>query len=98
MTVEYRIWISIADMPFRDEQVWPPLIECLERQHPELGPVASWDDGATMVIVLASDEPDRATAAERAAAIVSDALLANGLADRFPSVFRVEPASSAIAA
>jgi hypothetical protein len=91
MSMEYRIWISLANMPFADEPTWLPLIDRLESDHRELGSIASWDDETTMVIVLADDQPDRATAAENAARIVSEALHATLLADRFPSVFQVEP-------
>jgi hypothetical protein len=93
MTMEYRSWIAVADVPFSDEPTWMRLAEHLERAHPELGPVASWeDDGTAIVFIVASDEPDRATAAANAARVVSDALHASGLADRFPEVRRVEEA------
>ncbi len=91
MIVEYRTWTSVADMPFRDEPKWLPLTNYLERAYAELGPIASWDDEETIVLILANDEPDPATAAENAAHIVSEALHATGLADRFPTVFEVEP-------
>jgi hypothetical protein len=92
MTVEYRTCTSVADVPFTDEDKWMRLTEHLERTHPELGPVATWE-GEAIVLILANDEPDPATAAENAARIVSEALHATGLADRFPTVFRVEPAT-----
>jgi len=98
MTMQYRSWISLKDMPLREESSWLPLIDHLEREHPELGPVASWDGATTMILVLAGDQPDRAAAAESAARIVSDALHATGLSDRFPAVFQVEPASDLIPA
>jgi hypothetical protein len=99
MTMEYRTWISVADVPFSDESNWMPLTEHLEREHPKLGPVASWeDDWTTIVLILANDEPDPATAAENAARIVSEALHATGLADRFPTVFQVEPATDLVPA
>ncbi|HYM56301.1 MAG TPA: hypothetical protein VES97_13135 [Solirubrobacteraceae bacterium] len=96
--MEYRVWIVVADMPFRDEAKWLPLVERLERERPEFGPVASWDDEATMVLTLAHDEPDRAAAAESATRVVGEALRATALADHFPVVFRVEPAADLIAA
>jgi hypothetical protein len=96
--MEYRVWISIAEMPFREEEQWLPFIEHLEKEHPELGPIASWDDDLTMILVLASEQADRAAAAELAAAAVSCALHATALADRFPSVFRVEPVAGTLAA
>ena len=99
MIMEYRTWTSVADLPFGDEAGWLPLTRYLDREHVGLGPVFSWEDGgATMVVILASDEPDPAAAAENAAHIVSDALHATGLADRFPTVFQVEAASDLVAA
>jgi hypothetical protein len=93
MIMEYRTWTSVADMPFSDEATWLPLTRQLERAHPELGPVFSWEDDGAMVVILASDEPDPATAAEAATRVVSAGLHASGLADRFPTVFQVEPAA-----
>jgi hypothetical protein len=96
MIVEYRIWISLADMPFREERKWLPLTEHLEREHPEFGPIASWDDEKTMVLTLAHDEPDRASAAESATRVLSSALRATDLADHLPVVFEVEPATDLV--
>ena len=99
MTMEYRTWTSVANVPFTDEAAWLALTRHLEREHSELGPVATWeDDGSTIVLVLADDQPDPASAAESAARVVSDALHATGLADRFPTVFQVEPAEETVAA
>jgi hypothetical protein len=50
------------------------------------------------VLILADDEPDPATAAEKATRVVSEALHATGLADRFPTVYEVEPATEDVAA
>ncbi len=97
MIVEYRTWTSVANVPFSDESIWLPLTRHLEREHSELGPVATWDDDAsTIVLLLADDQPDRAAAAQRAADIIGEALRSTGLADRFPSVFQVEPASGLV--
>lgn len=98
MTMEHRVWISIANMPFREEALWLPLIEHLEQEHAELGPIASWDDDLTMVLVLTEHRTDRAAAAELATGVVNDALHAAGLLDRSPTVFRVEPANADLAA
>jgi hypothetical protein len=99
MTVEYRTWTSVANVPFDAESKWLSLTNHLERKHPELGPIATWeDDTTTIVLILASDEPDPATAAQNAARVVSDALHAANLADRFPTVFQVEPASDLVPA
>jgi hypothetical protein len=43
-------------------------------------------------------EPDPATAAEKAARIVSEAPHATGLADRFPTVYQVEPPTDDVSA
>ncbi|MGH2904241.1 MAG: hypothetical protein ACRDK7_11780 [Solirubrobacteraceae bacterium] len=88
----------MADVPFSDEPMWMALSRHLDKNYPEFGPVGSWeDDGTTIVLILANDEPDPATAAENAARIVSDALHATGLAaDRFPTVFQVEPADDLV--
>jgi hypothetical protein len=93
MIMEYRTWTSVADMPFSDEATWLPLTRHLEHEHSELGPVFSWEGDGAMVVILASDEPDPATAAEAATRVVSAALHACTLADRFPTVFQVEPAA-----
>ena len=91
MIMEYRTWISVADVPFSDESKWLALSRYLDKNYPELGPVGTWeDDGTTIVFILANDEPDPATAAENAARVVSEALHATGLADRFPTVYEVE--------
>lgn len=95
MIVEYRTWTSVADMPFNDEPKWLPLINYLEHKHSDLGPIASWEEGNKIVLILANDEPDPATAAENAAHVVSEALHAAGLADRFPTVFEVEQVTEA---
>jgi hypothetical protein len=96
--MEYRTWTSVADVPYSDESMWLPLIRYLDKNHAELGPVASWDDWTTIVLILANDEPDPATAAENATRVVSEALHATGLADRFPQVTQVEPATDLIPA
>jgi hypothetical protein len=95
MIVEYRTCTSVANVPFSDESKWLPLTRYLDREYPDLGPVATWEEDA-IVLILADDEPDPATAAEKAARIVSEALHATGLADRFPTVYQVEPATDEI--
>jgi hypothetical protein len=97
--MEYRTWTSVANMPFSDETAWLPLTRHLEREHSGLGPVATWeDDGSKIVLAPADDQPDAASAAESAARVVSDALHATGLADRYPTVFLVEAAEDTVAA
>lgn len=96
--MEYRSWIAVENMPFADEAAWLPFTRHLERRHGELGPIASWDDDTTMVIVLADDQADRATATERATSAVSDALRASDMSDRVPRVLEVEPVDTRAAA
>jgi hypothetical protein len=97
MSVEYRTWTSIADLPFDDEAAWLPLTRQIEQSHPELGPVVTWDDTA-LVVILADDQPDPAAAAEQAAKIINDALRTSSLGNRVPKVFQVEAANAVAAA
>lgn len=90
MTMEYRTWTAIDDMPFADESAWLPFTQHLEHAHPELGPVASWDDATTIVIILADDYPDRAAAAAGAVSVVEESLRATHLSGRSPRVLEVE--------
>jgi hypothetical protein len=94
--MEYRTG-PLWDAPFSDESMWMPLTEYLEHEHPDLGPFATWEDTA-IVLILADDEPDPATAAEKAARIVSEALHVTGLTDRFPTVYQVEPVTDGVSA
>ena len=87
----------MADVPFSDEPKWLSLTRYFDREYLDLGPVATWEETA-IVLILADDEPDPATAAENAARVVSEALHATGLADRFPTVYQVEPATEEVAA
>lgn len=92
MSMHYRTWTSVARLPFGDEAKWLPLTRHLDRVHPELGPVATWDDdGSSIVLIIAERQPDPTAAAESAARVISEALHATGLADRVPRVFEVEP-------
>src|ERR1700677_4126127 len=97
MMMEYRTWTSVADVPFSDESLWLPLVRYLDKHHGDLGPVASWEDEA-IVLILANDEPAPAPAAENAARVVSEALHATGLADRFPTVYEVESVTELVPA
>lgn len=95
MIMEQRTRTRITSFPHWDaEPEWQPFIAYLEREHPELGPVLSWDGPDVGVVVLADDQPDAATAAETAAHVIADALRHAGLGDRFASVEDVEPADA----
>jgi hypothetical protein len=98
MRVEYRSWIALDNMPFADESLWLPFMRHIERTFTELGPIASWDDDSTMVVVLADDQSDPATAAECATRTVSETLRATNLSDRVPRVLEVEPVDDRLAA
>ncbi len=98
MNMEFRSWIALDELPLADESAWLPLARYLERNHVDLGPVVTWEDETTMVIVLADDQVDHVSAAERATEVVSDALRAVKLVDRVPRVLEVEPASDLLAA
>jgi hypothetical protein len=61
----------------------------VEQRHPELGPVATWH-GDALVLILAGDHSDAATAAEQSMRVVQDALQAVKLAGRLARVLQVE--------
>lgn len=84
MTMEYRAWISIPGLP-HDGDTWEPVIEALERDHDELGPVIAWSDTDIATIVMSTDTIDEATAAATMTAAVSEALHAAGLGRLYPT-------------
>lgn len=98
MSMEYRTWITVADMPVENEALWLPLIERLEHDEPELGPVVSWVDERTMQVVFALDGDSRSAAATDAVTVLGEALRAVGLGDRFPAAIEVEPAGDFVTA
>ena len=89
--MEYRIWITVPDLPLADERKWEPFVERFEQRHPQLGPVLGWEGGEAVVVVstLAADEAD---AARIAADATADVLHACDLGDRYPAALAVEPA------
>lgn len=86
---EYRVWITVPDLPFSADDVWEPLIDELERRHGDLGPVLSWD-GADMTVVLATDSDSEARAAQTGIDAVAGALHRAGLGSRYPASVEVE--------
>ena len=93
MTVEHRIWLTIPNLPFDDEQAWEPIITALEREHGELGPTISFEPDGSATIVVADDTPDAAHAARGAIAAVIDTLRAVGRDDLYPTAVEVEVVS-----
>jgi len=87
--IEYRLWITIQDLPFEAEERWLPFSEHLESSHPGLGPVFTWSADA-MVAIVATTAADEAAAAERGVAVVAQALHASGLGDHYPASVEVE--------
>ena len=87
---EYRLWITVPDLPLEQEQGWEPLIEFLERRHGELGPVLSWDGEGGATVVIALDSDSEAHAARTGVDVIADALHRTGLGSRYPQLVEVE--------
>jgi hypothetical protein len=85
MRMEYRIWIRTPGLPVDDEAAWEPLIERLEQQHPELGPVLGWEDGGALFVFMT----DAASSADAASDVVRVFLRATGEMGRAPTSFQV---------
>lgn len=98
MSMDYRIWIAISEMPFKREERWLPVMAHLESRHPSLGPVASWDDASTMIVVLSGEASNQASAAKICREAVNDALRATVDSDRVPSVIRIDSLTDSLAA
>lgn len=87
---EYRVWITVPDLPFTCEGHWEPFIEYLEDRHDEeLGPILSWD-GDKALVIASLETQHEASAAERVVAAVADALRNTGLGDRYPDGVEIE--------
>lgn len=87
--MEYRMWITVPDLPFEPEERWEPFGRDLDKRHAELGPILSWD-GSNAVVILLVDSESEATAAQVAFDAVSDSLRQTGLADHYPAHVEVE--------
>jgi hypothetical protein len=86
---EYRVWITVPNLPFSRSPEWEPFIKNLETRYDELGPVLSWEGDKALVI--ASLETDgEASAAQRVVDAVAEALRGTGLGDRYPDAVQVE--------
>lgn len=87
---EYRVWITVPNLPFSAEAEWEPFIEHLEtRCDEELGPVLSWD-GDKALVIASVDTDGEASAAQRVVDAVAEALRNTGLGDRYPDAVEVE--------
>jgi len=91
--MEFRVYITVPNLPVEPDSVWQPLAEALERDHSELGPVIGWH-GDDAEVVVSTDADDEAHAAGIATAAVGAALHAAGLGERYPSAIEIEPIST----
>jgi hypothetical protein len=99
MSMEYRTWVTLANVPLEADDLWLPLMNVLESgPASELGPVISWQAETTAQIVMSLDAESPSAAASRVVGILVEALQQVGLADRFPGAIEVEPAGELAAA
>ncbi|MEK6278446.1 MAG: hypothetical protein AABM29_10600 [Actinomycetota bacterium] len=89
--MEYRLWITVPDLPFEDEKRWEPFLERLEKTHSSLGPILSWSPSGAALIILGLDAESEARAAQTGFDVVTSALQAGGLANHYPREIEVEP-------
>lgn len=94
--MEYRAWIHIPGLPLADEHAWAPLMAHLEHEHGEYGPIIGWDNDAH--IVLSTDAPSEAEAAQMLYHAVAESLRAQGLAHLYPAGVEIEPADDHLTA
>jgi hypothetical protein len=87
---DYRVTITIPNLPIEAEGQWGPFITRLERSAAAGGPILAWDRGDAQVLIAVSG-PDEAGAARVALTQVIDSLRATDLADRYPSRLEFEP-------
>jgi hypothetical protein len=81
---EYRLWVTVPDLPLDAEELWTPFSDWLERNRGSLGPILSWVGDGSLNVVLATDADDEAAASQGAVEAVTSALHATGLGDRSP--------------
>jgi hypothetical protein len=90
--MEYRAYLRIPGMRFRDEHLWEPFIKALEQDYAELGPVIGFSDEGAEVIVSMDCESE-ASAATQGVEAVTMCLQAVGLSELYPRGVEVEPAA-----
>lgn len=96
-TVEYRGWITIPDLPFSMAAEHERLHDALLASNVDLGPVMTWAEDAT-VVVLAVEAEDEAAAAQVFTAAVSDALHVAQLGHLYPAGVDLELADDLVPA
>jgi len=95
--MEYRGWISVPGLPFDEEAKWEPVIEQLERDAANFGPVIGWDENGAQIVV-STEATDQTSAAREFYDLVIDGLRACGLTDLYPTRVEVEPADDLVPA
>jgi hypothetical protein len=85
---EYRLWITIPDLPIEGEDRWAPFIDHLERSC-DYGAVLGWD-GADARVTLSLAAEDEAAATQAVVDAITVALHETGLGDHYPSAVEVE--------
>lgn len=94
--MEYRLWITIPDLPLVDESGWEPFALCLDGEFAEFGPVMTWaENHRDLIAIIALDAGNEAEAARLGVGVIADALQRVGLSDRYPIALEVEDAAAA---
>jgi hypothetical protein len=91
MIMEFRARITVEGLPFDNEDRWTPIIDALQRDPGDFGPIISWTDNVAH-FVLSADADDHAAAADTMTHAVAEALRDAGAADLYPSHVEIEPA------
>jgi hypothetical protein len=87
-TMEYRLWVTVPDLPVEDEARWEPFITLLETQF-DYGAVLAWhENDAQVILSLSADSEAHATQA--AIDAVATSLHEAGLGDHHPAELEVE--------
>jgi len=90
--MEYRLWITVPDLPLEAEATWTPFIKHLEQAHADMGPILSWD-GEDAVVVMSTEAVDDVAAGRRGLSAVTEALETAKI-DRHISSLRFDHAES----
>lgn len=84
-----RAYVTVPGITLGDETKWEPLIEHLEREAHDVGPILSFN-AAGAELVMSFDVGDQAAAAARAVSVVTDALHATGLGEHHVAAVELE--------
>lgn len=91
--MELRARITVPSVPYDRPDLWEPLIERLERDAGQYGPVLTWtDDWDGLVVTMSADVPSNAHLAVDAVQKVARAIRLENLGDAYPSKIEIEPA------